>query len=521
MARSGIISSKSGWDGASYAINALRAFIPMHASADLDLARSRETIALRARNLFQNHSFSRALVNSFDVNVVGSGVRVMPVLKNYDRLGLTLAQAEDWAKDVRILYETWCNSLKCDCERANDMYGLQDLAIKTQLAGGECFALTKYFSKREPFGLCIKLLEGERVANPLGVFDGEEILRGVSISEGVEFDVNGCPVAYNFTKNVPYSFDSSSYLNFETVRVPAYDKNDNPNVIHLYVNDRPDQHRGISMLAPIILDMKQADRVKDAHLMKALINAMLTAFIENSSDEAPDAFAGDIPEAERTTPMDENGNVPGTNDAAPCEMGSGNIIELGKGQTIKGIESAKPGDGYRDFSESIFAEAAAACGVSYEVVLHKFNSSYNAVRAAILESKKSFDKMRRGFISKFCRPIYEKWLENMVMTGVIAAPGFDDPLKRSLWCDCNWVADSAFLLDPQKETAAIKMQLDEQLTDRDSACAALYGVNYAETARKLADQKMLRAEIGLQEPGAINKTESFSVSTDDVEQSDL
>lgn len=519
--RTNIVYGRNSFDGASYAINALKSFIPIHASADYAVAEARETIALRARSQFQNHGFSRALIKSFDVNVVGSGVRVMPILKNYDALGLTMDQAEKWANTVRSYFDIWATSLKCDCERANDLYGLQDLAIKTQLVGGEVFALLKYFSKRKPFGLCLKLLEGDRVQNPLGYSNGDFVSNGVSIVEGIEADKNSCAVAYHFTNEIPFNFNNRSNLYLETTRVPAYDKNDNPNVIHLFETDRTDQRRGISLLAPIILDMKQSNRIKDSHLMKALVNAILTAFIENNSPEAPDAFEGDIPSYQRTTPIDENGNIPGTNDPAPCELGSGNIIELGQGQTIKGIESAKPGDGYRDFTESIFAEAAAACGVSYEVVLHKFNSSYNAVRAAILESKRSFDQMRRNFIAKFCKPVYEKWLEDMVFTGIIQAPGFEDPVKRALWSDCNWVADSAFLLDPLKETQAIKLQLDEQLTDRDSACASLHGVNYAETARKLADQKKLRAEIGLHEPGAINKTESFSVSTDDVEQSDL
>jgi len=77
------------------------------------------------------------------------------------------------------------------------------------------------------------------------------------------------------------------------------------------------------------------------------------------------------------------------------------------------------------------------------------------------------------------------------------------------------------LLDPLKETQAYKMQLDEQLITRDTACAAINGGEYDVVLDGLAEEKKTRQEKGMNEPGLINKSETFSVSTDDVNESAL
>ena len=260
--------------------------------------------------------------------------------------------------------------------------------------------------------------------------------------------------------------------------------------------------------------MKQQERFLESELMAAVVTSMLTAFIESNDERVDDPLLDNIPEDEKVARPNE--------EPAPIELTSGGIIQLKKGQKVSAVNPTRPNSAYQGFVEAIFSEAAASLGVSYEVVLRKFNSSYNAVRGAILESKKTFDRARRNLISDFCRPVYEKWLTQAVLTGVIDAPGyFEDPVKRALWSGCRWIADSAFLLDPLKETQAYKMQLDEQLITRDTACAAINGGEYETVLDGQAEEKKMRADKGMNEPGLINKSETFSVSTDDVNESAL
>ena len=84
------------WKGASLAAEALRAFLVSEGSADNDLFADREKLVLRSRNLFQNNTFSAALVNSIDVNVVGNGIHARPI-PDFELLGLDQEKVENWS----------------------------------------------------------------------------------------------------------------------------------------------------------------------------------------------------------------------------------------------------------------------------------------------------------------------------------------------------------------------------------------------------------------------------------------
>ena len=506
----------SAWKGASAVTEALRAFYAPNGSADRDISMDLDVLRRRSRQLFQNNTFSRAMISSFTTNVVGTGIKARPTLKQWEILGLTQEEAEKWNRKAQDLFELWACSKKCDAERKNDFAQLQDLALKTALLGGDCFALGCYNKNLDPFGLNIKLLEGERCQNPLGALDSD------ALTEGVEVDKNGAPRAYHFTTKPVWSIDEyTDYI--DTICVPAFDSFGNPNVVHIFTSDRTDQRRGVPMLAPVILQLKQQERYQDAELMAAVISACFTAVLENNVPEEAEDIYGNVPESERVEKTDDKYTVDPWQGTRPAlEMKPGAVWSLAQGQKISSLNPQRPNVNYQPFVESIFAEAAAACGVSFEVVLRKFNSSYNSVRAAILESRKTYERMRHDFVSDFCQPIYEKWLADAVVSGILEAPGFfENPVKRALWSSCRWVGNAAFLLDPKKETDAIKMQIDEQLIDRDTACAMINGGEYEVVARGHAKELALRKELGIGEPGSVSKTENFSVSTDDTDESSL
>lgn len=507
--------SGNAWKGASVITEALRAFYAPHSSADRDISTDLDVLRRRSRQLFQNNTFSRAMISSFTTNVVGTGIKARPNLKQWEALGLTQDDAEKWERKTQDLFELWANSKKCDAERKNNFAQLQDLAFKTALLGGDCFALACYDKELQPFGLNVKLLESERCQNPFGVMDSDALMQGVEVNKV------GKPIAYHFTQKPAWSIDN--YTDFvDSVRVPAFDAFGNPNVIHIFTADRTDQRRGVPLLAPMILQLKQQERYQDAELMAAVISACFTAVLENNVPEESEELYGNVPENERVEKTDGNGRSLESGFAQSLEMKPGAIWSLAQGQSIKSLNPQRPNVNYQPFVESIFSEAAAACGVSFEMVLRKFNSNYNAVRAVIFESRKTFERMRHDFVSDFCQPVYEKWLAEAVIMGVVDAPGFfEDPVKRAFWSGCRWIGDAAFLLDPQKEMNAIKMQIDEQLIDRDTACAMINGGDYDSSLNGLARELAKRKEKGVGEPGAVSKTENFSVSTDNTEESSL
>ena len=495
------------WKGASEATEALKTFFVSKGSADRDISVDRETLALRARNLYQNSAFAGALINTLDINVVGTGLKLRPVIP-WELLGLKRDAARAWEKKSQTLFEIWASSKKCDTEKKADFHELQSLALKTQLVTGDVFALTQYNRKANPFGLCIKLLEADRCQNPFGEMDSQRL------AQGIEVDKNGAAVAYHFTKVPPYNIDDF-YGSLETVRVPAFDSFGYPNVIHCFTADRTDQRRGVSVLAPVISQVKQQERYQDSELIAAVVSSLFNVFLECSIPDEESDMEGNVPEDEKVS--EQRGPK------APLEMRPAGLVQLPYGYKVSPVNPARPNVNYKPFVDSIFCEVAARCGLSFEVVLKQFSTNYNAVRAALLESKKAYNRIKKNFVSDFCQPIYEKWLYQSVLTGIVDVPDFlSDELKATMWSRCRWIGDSAFLLDPLKETQAIKMQVDEQLMSRSEAVTAVTGGSYDRVTSELEEEKALREERGLPEPGAVNKSESVSMTTvdDDDDEED-
>lgn len=493
-------SSGLAWKGASQVIDALRAFFVSEGSADRDLLADRETLMLRARSLFQNNTFVKALISTMDLNVVGSGIKARPI-PDYELLGIDRNNLENWSRIVQKEFDLWADNANCDAEGRNDFYQLQDLGLKIQYVTGECFALPIY-DRHNPHGVIVKTLDSDRCRTPLGVPETDRYCMGI------ETNKNNKALVYHFTKEVPFGINNFSDV-FEDVPIGAVDPLGARNVVHSFVADRADQRRGVSPLAPMIVQMKQLERYQDSELMAAVVASMFTVFVLNKDEDQADLLTNVDPSQQVASPAEKD----------VVEMAPGGICSMNGVQDVKFANASRPNSNYSPFVDYIQRGAAASWGVSAEQVMHYFNSSYNAVRAALQESRKSYEKIKYNFIAHYCQPIYEKWLTACITRGIIKAPGFfDDPLTRMKWISCRWDSDAGFMLDPTKETQAVIMQLDNQLIDRDTACRKICGVEYSVIAAKLAEERKIRIKNNLPEPGTVNKTESVSIQETDQGQ---
>ena len=485
-------SSGLAWKGASLLTEALRAFKVSDGSADRDLYTDRENLVYRSRALFQNNLFCSALVRSMDVNVVGSGIKARPI-PDHELLKMDRETLENWSRIVQKHFDNWADNQSCDVEGKNDFYQLQDLGLKTQVIAGECFGLPQYDSSN-PYGILLKTLESDRCRTPFGRVENNTLCMGVETTR------QGRPIGYYFTKTVPNGVNDYSEI-YDTVFIEAFDPLGARNVIHSFITERSDQRRGVPMMAQMILQMKQLDRYQDSELMAAVVASRFTVLIQNK-DENSDPLLSNVAEGEQVAKNEED----------VVELAPGGIVRLNGVQDIKFANASRPNANFNPFVDYIQRGAAASMGQSSEQVMHYFNSSYNAVRAAIQEAKKTYEKIKYNFIAGFCQPVYEKFLSSCIARGIINAPGyFDDALTHMLWNSCRWDSDAGFMLDPTKETQAIIMQLDNQLIDRDTACRKICGNEYSVVAAKLAEERKLRARLELPEPGPVSKTENVSI----------
>lgn len=488
---------ESPYHGASRRREAMRAWNPTRGSADRNVVSSLEILDARSQDLVRNVPVAAAAVLTMTTNVVGCGIHPRPRIPA-DLLGITQEQADTFESRARQFFELWANSKNADAERKSNFYQLQDLALRTRLVAGNCFALTPFRAVPSwPFGLAVKLLDGNRCQNPQGFLDTDRL------AHGVEVDDMGAPVAYHFTVRPPHGILGECTLP-ETIRVPAFGEvTGRPLVLHLFEQDRPDQRLGVPWLSTVVEVIKQQGRYQEAEVMAAVVSGMFTVFVKTASGSADwegNAPAGDVQRA-------------GV-DPARGEVGLkyGGVVDLAEDESLEFANPNRPNPNYGPFTDSIFREITAGLGIPVEQVLKRFDSSYTAARAAALEGWKTYRRGRMDLCSDFSQPIYETALAEFISLGLLEAPGFfEDPLRRALWSSALWVGEAPGQLNPVVETQALKMQVDEQFKDRTTAALELAGEDYPRVVRGLSLEKKTREAFGVPEPGSVQKSASVSV----------
>lgn len=499
--------------GADLLGDTLRAFRVAPGSADAELSPNRDILELRSRNLYNNAPFAGAAIDTKTMNVVGTGLSCRPCV-DADLLGITDEEAKAWNSRAKKLFELWASSKACDSEHKKNFYQMQGLIMKTKAICGDVFALRCWKRRADSaFGLCYKILEGNRCRNPFGTTDSR------NLSMGVEKKGDGDEaVAYHFTRYPIFDVEGNSIP--ETVRVETFDKFGICNVIHVMLADRPNQTRGLPWLSPVIPMLKNHERYQDSVLIQALIDSMFTVFIKSKASDTPNLVDGNVFGGERATPPAIEGRITtssnGRCEEPAIELGAGNVIQLGQNEEATTVQHNSPGSQYKDYMHEVMMEMSSRLGMSYEMVLKHWDGNYNAVRAAILESKKMFDIERDNLSCDFCQPAYDAFIHECVMLGILDCPGYDDPVKKMAWHEAMWIGDAPIMLDPTKETQALKMQVDEQFKTREQATLEVNGnADYYDNIKGLANEQKAREESGVDAPGAINRFESSSIVVDD------
>lgn len=485
------------YHGASHRREAMKTWHPTRGSADRNVVFSLPTLNARSQDLVRNVPVAAAAVLTMTTNVVGCGIHPRPRI-SAELLGITQEQADTFESRARQFWELWANSKNADAERKSNFYQLQDLALRTRLVAGNCFALTPLRPVQSwPFGLAVKLLDGDRCRNPTGMTDTDRL------AGGVEVDAMGAPVAYHFTTCPEFGI-VGDYGAVQTIRVPAFGEvTGRPLVLHLFEQDRPDQRLGVPWLAPVVEVIKQQGRYQDAEVMAAVVSGMFTVFVKTASG-SPD-WTGNVPQDE----VERLGVDP-----ARGELGLkyGGVVDIAEDESLEFANPNRPNPNYEPFTSAIFREITAGLGIPVEQVLKRFDSSYTAARAASLEGWKTYRRSRADLCADFNQPVYETALAEFISLGLLDAPGFfEDPLRRALWSSAMWVGEAPGQLNPIVETQALKLQVDEQFKDRSTASLELSGEDYHRTVKGLAREKAIREEYGIQEPGSVTKSASVTV----------
>lgn len=462
-----------GEAGASWQKKALKGFNAPSGSPREDIDFNNYTLRQRARILYMAAPIATSAIKTNRTNVVGVGLKLKSRIDR-EVLGLTPEQAEAWQKTTEREFALWAeNKRACDATGMNTFYGLQQLALISWLLSGDCIGVLKQYdvSSLLPYAVRVHLIESDRIATPGGCGIGASInyttgkneKNGNAIYDGVEVDKNGMVVAYHIRSTYPFEVGTSTT---EWTRVLAYqEKTGLPNIVHVMDCERPDQYRGVTYLAQVIEPLLQLRRYTESEIMAAVIESFFTAFIKT---EAP---TDDMPynQVEQDAPNEPKG---------PNEysMGPGQVNIMAPGEDVTFAQPSRPAGGFDAFVTSICTQIGAAFEIPADLLLKKFNASYSASRAALMEAWKAFRMRRQWLTDDFCRPIYEVWMSEAVARGRIYAPGFfDNPAIRAAYLGSEWLGPSQGQLDPVKEITAEILACSEGYSTHEQSTIRLNG----------------------------------------------
>ena len=462
-----------------------------------DISDNLELLRERSRDLYAGGGpLGRGAIDRLVLNSVGPGLTLNCRI-GAEALGLSEEEAEEWEHNTEREFAFWAESKDCDITRSMNFYELQNLCLKSVLLNGDALVmLPMRHIKDFPYDLRVSLIEGDRLHDPF--------MRpyGKLIDGGVEFDMDGKPVAYHIANRHPDS-EIAGQPRLEYVRVPAFgQRTGRRNVLHLLPMERIGQHRGVPFLAPVIETLKQLGRYSDAELMAAVIGGIFAIFFEHGVDDddmsdyiGEEEMASDLGVREREQQeletWRESLSTFGISDMY------GMIADLPKRTRAKSVTPGRPNTAFDAFVMSLVRQIGSALGIPAEVLFLNFESSYSASRGALLEAWKLFRYWRSWWVTNFCQPIYEEWLQEAVLKGRVIAPGFfDDPAIRYAYSWADWTGPSQGQLDPVKEVKAAVLRVENGFSTRQQETAELTGGDWELNHRQCIKEETMRKEAG-------------------------
>lgn len=362
----------------------------------------------RARDVVRNDWAGTSSVRVWANNIIGTGIIPRPTTKD---LTLKAKLTELWNAWVRV----------ADADGVLDLYGLQQLVLRTWFTGGEAFIRLRPRRMADglPVPLQVQVLEADMVPQ-LDVDNYPGLPTGNIIRSGIELNKIGQRVAYWMWKAHPGDKQPSTIVYNEVVRIPA------DGVLHIFEPNRPGQLRGVSEMASVLAKLRNVADVDDALLERQRLANLFTLFITKQLPSgAADAMTG-LP-------------YQGSLDEPLAGMEPGIAQELLPGEDVKFSDPPDAGANYADFMRVQHLGVAAGSGAPYELMSGDIKDvSDRTLRIVINEFRRSCEqKQWLIFIPKMCQPIRDAWAMAAELAGVLTTPEAVEA-KKVRWAPQGW-----------------------------------------------------------------------------------
>lgn len=379
-------------------------------SADAEISAGGRRLRDRSRDLDRNNPHAAKAAAILTNDIIGEGITPR-------------AASGDDRKDAKTMraFEKW--SRQCDADGQLDFYGLQTVAVRGMVVGGEMLSRRRRRFSRDGLSvpLQIQLLEPDFLDDSRhGVLSG-----GGTAVQGIEFDQIGRRAAYWLFSSHPGNDFAANYV---SSRVPAVE------IAHLYEKQRT-QARGVPWSAPVIRRLRDIDDYDFAEIIRKKIEASAVAFVTGEDDDLAIS--------------------PGTGTAgARVEDAHGNLLEkfapgligyLRGGKDIK-FNSPSAVGGYEEYKRVSAREIAAGYRVPYALLTGDGSQeNFSAQRYLLVDHRRRCGVIQWQIVIPMLLDPWWAWF----CESAYAAGEIDEPYIPVKWSPPRWEA-----IEPYKDAMA-------------------------------------------------------------------
>lgn len=384
-------------------------------SANSEIGPALALLRSRSRDLVRNNPYAARAIDEFVGQTIGSGIQARAKTAND---GENKRRDDAWA--------AWVD--ECDADGQLDFYGIQDLVSRMVLEAGEC--LVRF---RPRF-----VADGYRVPLQIQVMEPDYLDHSKTektqfgyIIQGVEFDRLGRRIAYWLFPEHPGDVISTTYaLNSASRRIPA------DQILHVYRKRRGHQVRGVPLLAPVMLALRDLDEYQDAERVRKKIEACLSLFVSPPEGQDGNPFGA--------TSTDEAGRR--------IEDFSPGMIMYGRSGEKAEFFAPTPAGGYAEYVRQNERMIATGIGLTYEQLTGDLsNVNYSSYKAGQFGFRRQVECLQwLCLIPMFLRPVRQKFIEQAYVAGAIAS--------AELY-QTEWTPPAFGSVEPLKDAQAAELNL--------------------------------------------------------------
>jgi len=362
-------------------------------------AQSLTTLRNRSRDLGRNNAYGKRAVQAIVNNTIGTGIR------------LTVESTSETAtKKLRAAWKKWAESTACDYDGRLDLYGIQRLAMRTIVEGGECLIVKRTVKQAGQPPVQLQLLEGDYIDS--SKHSNGDILANEYDFYGVRFDRNGKRLGYWLYEKHPDDFGNYSSTFYSV-----------SDVIHGYELLRPGQARGVPFGVSAFVRLRDFDNYEDAQLLRQKIAACFSVFIRTPTTGL---INSEVEKYERVEPA--------------------MIQYLNPGEEVS-FGNPPPIEGYEAYTRQMLRGISAGYGVPYEALTWDLsNVNFSSGRMGWLEFHRNIVTWQADIMIPMLTAIWA-WFSD----GLLLSNNAPNPTNATT----DWTTPKREMIDPVKETEGL------------------------------------------------------------------